>query len=267
VGFALARSSSLPVPPDPHILAAFLTSLSAHPPLARAIYRVVAALKHGFACHDLEWSPSPATALLIRGIAKSAEPACPRSRAPFLPADLQVLLTSLDISNFTSLHLTTAAAVALYLALRPAELSSLRRANLSRNPDSSIAITFARVKSRLTPRVEARRIASPRLVQLLDSYLAISPSFPDDRLFDLPDSAAVNLLAHRIGALLEYPVFRGHSFRIGAATALCLLGYPAEEIKSWGDWRSDSYLRYIRNARSHELVPDPISFFPPYALH
>ena len=67
-------------------------------------------------------------------------------------------------------------------------------------------------------------------------YLANSPSFPDDHLFDLPDSAAVNLLAHQIGALLEHPVFRGHSFRIGVAISLCLLGYPAEEIKACGDW-------------------------------
>lgn len=229
---------------------------------------MVAALKHGFACHDLEWSPSPATALLIRGIAKSAEPAASRARAPFLPSDLQTLLTSLDISTPANLHLITAAAVALYLALRPAELASLRRSCLSLNPDASYSATFSRVKSRLTPRIESRRIASPTLVRLLHAYLSLPAPAPDDHLFDLPDSAAVNRLAHHISSLLDSSAaFRGHSFRIGAATALCLLGYPAEEIKSWGDWRSDSYLRYIRNARAHDLVPDPISFFPPYTLH
>jgi len=267
VGFSLARSPSFPVPPDPRILADFFASLSAHPPLARAIYRVVAALKHGFACHDVDWSPSPATALLIRGIAKSAAPATPLTRAPFLPSDLLALLSSLDLSHFANLHLTTAAALALYLALRPAELSALQRACLARNPDATYSISFSRVKARLTPRLESRRLASTTLLRLLDTYLARAPPRSDGRLFDLPDSTAVNTLALQISTMLSTSSFRGHSFRIGSATALCLLGYPALEIKSWGDWRSDSYLRYIRNARSHVLTSDPLSFFPPYTHH
>ena len=42
----------------------------------------------------------------------------------------------------------------------------------------------------------------------------------------------------------------GHSFRAGLATVLAKLGFSKEEIKSWGRWRSDAYLIYLKD-QSH----------------
>jgi hypothetical protein len=55
----------------------------------------------------------------------------------------------LDIFSFVNSHRTTAAAVALYLALRPAEFSSLLRICLYRN-------SFA-----VLPLLESKRVSCP----------------------------------------------------------------------------------------------------------
>lgn len=208
---------SAPVPPVSSRINAFLASLTEHSPLARAIHNVVAALKHRFAVHDIAWEPSPLTVLLIRGIAKSTPPPVSRPRDPFLPSHLLALSRLLDLSNPLHLHMLTACALALFLALRPSELSSLRRSNLSSLSRSDFTISFARSKSRHSARSDSRSIRSPFLVLLLQRYLALPRSGSSDQLFDLPDARSVNTLALQVGALIEAPLLRGHSFRIGAA--------------------------------------------------
>ena len=46
----------------------------------------------------------------------------------------------------------------------------------------------------------------------------------------------------------------GHSFRAGLATLLSILGFSKEEIQSWGRWRSDAYLVYIKDQTCRRLV-------------
>jgi hypothetical protein len=111
---------------------------------------------------------------------------------------------------------------------------------------------------------DSRIIRSPIVVDLLTRHLRSSTSV---HLFDLSDARAVNTLASTISRIIEVPFLFGHSFRIGAATSLALSGYPATEIRAWGDWRSKSYLRYIRNSRAHSQSHDPHHFFPPYSQH
>ena len=41
----------------------------------------------------------------------------------------------------------------------------------------------------------------------------------------------------------------GHSFRAGLSTILSVLGFSEDQIKSWGRWRSDAYLRYVKDER------------------
>lgn len=40
--------------------------------------------------------------------------------------------------------------------------------------------------------------------------------------------------------------YKGHSFRIGVATAAASLGYSDNQIQRLGRWKSDAYKRYIR---------------------
>ena len=45
---------------------------------------------------------------------------------------------------------------------------------------------------------------------------------------------------------IESSKYKAHSFRIGTATALSMAGYPIDEIKNLGRWKSTSYKSYIR---------------------
>jgi integrase len=260
-----SRFGAPAVPPQTHIIDAFLCDIARHPPDARAVLRIVSVLKHGFAYNDIAWQPSPRSSLIIRGIAKTAPPADPLLRDPFLPCHLQLLLARLDLSLYEDLHLATLAALSLYLALRPAEVVTLRRSDLTRSSPDSFSIRFLRKKTRYAPVFETRSIASPIVIDLLNRYLAALPASASPYLFSLHDSSAVNAWAVRISFLIGIPHLHGHSFRIGCATSLSLSGFPSLEIKVWGDWRSRAYLRYVRAGRRHDFSHDPIGFFP--SLH
>ena len=41
-----------------------------------------------------------------------------------------------------------------------------------------------------------------------------------------------------------------HSFRSGISTVLSILGFKKEDIQQWGRWKSDAYLRYLKD-QSH----------------
>ena len=45
---------------------------------------------------------------------------------------------------------------------------------------------------------------------------------------------------------IESSKYKAHSFRIGATTALSMAGYPIDEIKNLGRWKSTAYKSYIR---------------------
>lgn len=47
-----------------------------------------------------------------------------------------------------------------------------------------------------------------------------------------------------------------HSFRIGASTALIMVGCPADQVKVLGRWKSDTFLRYIRAAPQQQWDPN-----------
>ena len=47
----------------------------------------------------------------------------------------------------------------------------------------------------------------------------------------------------------ERDKWSGHSFRAGLSTILSILGFSKESIQSWGRWKSNAYLRYIKDQR------------------
>lgn len=57
-------------------------------------------------------------------------------------------------------------------------------------------------------------------------------------------SAILKRCLSRLG--LQYDRYTSHSFRIGAATAAAVAGYPPDVIQRAGRWRSDAYHIYIR---------------------
>jgi hypothetical protein len=89
-------------------------------------------------------------------------------------------------------------------------------------------------------------------VRALFDYLnmSISTSGP---LFQNPDGTPVTysqVSSHLKSAVqfigLNPAHFKGHSFRIGAATYAASLGYSENLIKKLGRWNSDVFHRYIR---------------------
>ena len=46
----------------------------------------------------------------------------------------------------------------------------------------------------------------------------------------------------------------GHSLRSGISTLLSQLGFSSDEIKSWGRWASDAYLRYVKDTSQRRAV-------------
>ena len=58
----------------------------------------------------------------------------------------------------------------------------------------------------------------------------------------------LRLLMRAIG--LDGSLYGAHSLRIGGATALAAMGASPEVIKAHGRWRSDAYLRYVRERQA-----------------
>ena len=48
--------------------------------------------------------------------------------------------------------------------------------------------------------------------------------------------------------------FSGHSFRAGLSTILSVLGFSEEEIKGWGRWKSEAYIRYLKDQTHRRKV-------------
>ena len=89
-------------------------------------------------------------------------------------------------------------------------------------------------------------------VQILFDYLSL-PGFSNGPLFMTPNGTAVSrhsftqilsLVFQRCG--LDSSKYKGHSFRIGAATFAAENGFSDVQIRAMGRWKSDAFRKYIR---------------------
>ena len=89
-------------------------------------------------------------------------------------------------------------------------------------------------------------------VQILFDYLSLR-GFSNGPLFMTPDGAAVSrhffsqilfLVFQRCG--LDSSKYKGHSFRIGAATFAAENGFSDVQIRAMSRWKSDAFRKYIR---------------------
>ena len=101
-------------------------------------------------------------------------------------------------------------------------------------------------------------------VELMQEYLSVRPSrtgplfihFDGTPLSRYQFSAVLQKTIKLLGMQASH--FKSHSFRIGAASTMAQLGFPPEEIKNAGRWRSSAYKSYIRSNihKLPNLVPE-----------
>ena len=89
-------------------------------------------------------------------------------------------------------------------------------------------------------------------VKYMQRYLSLRGSAPGP-LFVFPGGSPVtrsfftdNLNRSLIWSGLSPKTYKGHSFRIGAATMASMMGVSEEEIQRMGRWRSQAFKKYIR---------------------
>ena len=99
-----------------------------------------------------------------------------------------------------------------------------------------------------------RTNTNPCPVAAVLNYLSVRPSTPGP-LFVFASGSPLTragLVDHLRESLRQAGIdssqYSGHSFRIGAATAAAAAGYSDSAIQSFGRWKSDAFVSYIRTA-------------------
>ena len=81
----------------------------------------------------------------------------------------------------------------------------------------------------------------------VSEYLTVRPTKDGPFLCHFSGSQFSAMLIKSLKyAGIESSKYKSHSFRIGATTALSMAGYPIDEIKNLGRWKSTAYKSYIR---------------------
>ncbi len=185
-----------------------------------------------------------------------------------LPISLPILQQLIDIiprvvsNTYESSMYRAMFSLAFYAFLRIGELTYVNRGRhtlpfcgVQFFPDKLI-ITFTSYKhSRGKPvsiTIRALRHAKYCPVYLLSRFCQVRGS-QTGYLFTYPDaspvprSAFVATLSQCLRLLhLDTSYYKGHSFRIGAATYASSLGCSDSQIRVLGRWRSDAFKKYIR---------------------
>ena len=243
------------------------TFLHRKPIAYSTIKKYLSALKTSLALwnDDLDGFQSKRLEMCLRGIRK----ACPHrpqtnKRMPVTIWVLRKFFQHLNSSNFLHKMIKTAMITGVYALLRAGEFAAkdplhipLLRSDI-RFFESSVVLRIRRSKTDIFRqgvditlwKDDSDTCPYTHLKDLFDN----SPlQYPGAPLFQNSDGSpllyaqlvkATKDLAQHCG--FKATMFAGHSFRIGGATTLALLGYEAHIIKTLGRWTSLSYQLYTR---------------------
>lgn len=207
----------------------------------------------------------------MRGIARRASP--PRKvRLPITPAVLRAIHTCWSQSPLTydRIMLWAAFCLAFFAFLRAGEFTCPSLSAF--DPAIMLVATDVQVDSHTSPRSLTIRLKRSKCdpfglgvlvhvgrtfgrlcpVAALLSYLAIRSADPGP-LFVFEDGSSLSrqrLVVEMADGLRESGIdptgYKGHSFRIGAATTAAQAGLPDSLIQTLGRWKSSAFTRYIR---------------------
>ena len=235
----------------------------------KTLYKMLAADTSAFSCERLAYA--------LRSVKRRRGGSRRKKRVPITIQLLLVFFTFLDPIFVTHHALRAILAVGVYGLFRSGELvpksrgadeeNLLRRCNILWVSDCKVTIHLD--QSKTDPFREGADINLFRNDASSCPYTALryhwenapdkSPTAP---AFQNEDGSAVTYsqLSKAIKNLamasgLDPSSISGHSMRVGGATSLALLGFPAHIIKEFGRWRSLSYQIYTRmSAEVHESV-------------
>lgn len=231
-----------------------------------SITSALSAISYIHKMHNLE---DPSAAFVVRKLLHGAAKLRPSNdqRAPVTKSILhQLVLSSPHVSICYYNNVLTAAMylLAFHAFLRIGEIavtkasqsnSVLQLNQLSVNTEEC-TVVFHSYKHYQGPPVSlviSAHAGSPFCpVQAIKSYLAVRRNSPGP-LFIFPGGTPVSksffgdqLKKSLAWAGLSNSSYKGHSFRIGAATTAAMQGVADEEIQRMGRWKSQAFKKYIR---------------------
>lgn len=222
--------------------------------------------------HKLYHLPDPSQSTIIKIILKGAKKLSGKSdtRLPISQNILSSLVASLEhmsLSHYVKILLKAMYMTAFHAFLRVGEMTSSRanhnisyhsvQFDFSNNIEKSYTLTFTHFKHSTRP-VSIQIIqAENKLrcpVEALLEFYRIRGHTPGP-LFCFPGAGCApvsrkffsdHLNCSLLWAGLNPKLYKGHSFRIGAATAAVQSGKTEQQIQAMGRWHSNAYKNYIR---------------------
>lgn len=223
--------------------------------------------------HKLLDIPDPTQSFLIRKLLKGAQnlSKAPDTRMPITKQLLHQILSSLNHTAGTAIErhlLQSLFSLAFHGFFRLGELIPKTAANVDRVlqvqnvsvlPHSKADLTLKFFKNNTSNKpftISILAVPSSQFcpVTLLSQYLSVCPHSCGP-LYQFPSGqpATYSYVVYQLRLALKFAgldtsLYKGHSFRIGAATEAASNGYSENAIQKMGRWNSNAVRRYIRIA-------------------
>lgn len=148
----------------------------------------------------------------------------------------------------------------MFAFLRACEFSNISPMDFVFESDGTILFSFLRAKSGLDASKTVIRISelpgfSFSITLILKQFIeqarqkSCSLLFRSSNGYPINSSNLTSIIRHRMSQIGIPASFSSHALRVGAATFAAERGLSESMIKSLGGWKSDAYLRYVRDVR------------------